>query len=146
MRFWNAVIPLALLPIVAADFHLTLVACAEPELPPDATALLHWEILPANQDSHICHTTRPNTYFPKRGVPIGSKIYSSPCGGNITISDRLDEWFSDDGKNGTCWPVMYDGGIGQMTSCPIEKSHWCMVFDVRFCSSDYWCKGRNGGG
>ncbi|KAF8341606.1 uncharacterized protein EI90DRAFT_3034597 [Cantharellus anzutake] len=149
MRFCNALIPVALLPIVAADFHLAVAICAgnydlEPiSGGPDLT------LIPSNQDppgDGICvKVTEPRSEFYQQRIPVGSVIKAAPCGGNITVSDGLDEWSSDDGQRGWCFPVKYGGGIGRRTVCNVDGSKTCVVFDVAFCQSQ-WCKGPDGSG
>ncbi|KAF8341600.1 uncharacterized protein EI90DRAFT_3034580 [Cantharellus anzutake] len=140
MRFWNAVIPLALLPIVAADFHALLIGCAHPNYPPEARTP-YWTLYPSDKDSDICAaTSTPQA----RHVSLGAKINVAICGGNITVSYQLGVWSSTDGRNGICSPVNYGGGIGQMTSC-VNGQEVCLVFDTHYCTSDF-CNGGDGSG
>ncbi|KAF8341592.1 uncharacterized protein EI90DRAFT_3034542 [Cantharellus anzutake] len=148
MRFWNALIPVALLPIVAADFHVVVVIYGYTNFQPMSGGS-YLSLIPSNQDppgDDICaKVAEPWSEFYQQRISVGSVIEAAPCGGNITVADGLGEWSSDGGQSGPCFPVKYGGGIGRRTACNVEGTAIGIVFDVAFCQSQ-WCKGPDGSG
>ncbi|KAF8341596.1 uncharacterized protein EI90DRAFT_3034564 [Cantharellus anzutake] len=148
MRFRNALIPIVLLPTVAADFHVIMNHCGHLDNYYTEPGLPVWTFLPSIEDN-LCWNAviAQSPSFFQRRITLGSELTAAPCGCNVTVSDRLDMWWSiKDGQNktGSCFPVTHgtSGGNGTSVSC-IEGTvaYWtCYVFDIAYCvSSDDGC-------
>ncbi|KAF8326666.1 uncharacterized protein EI90DRAFT_3291354 [Cantharellus anzutake] len=130
MRFWSALVPFALLPIVAANFHLTLNFCKWGGYGLGAP---FWGITPANTTS--CQTA-VDLYF-EHPIKYGPEPSAAVCGSNITIFSEDREWADLNGESGQCFQI--NDGNGHYASCSTH-GYYCLSLDVLWCLSD-WCKG-----
>ncbi|KAF8316963.1 uncharacterized protein EI90DRAFT_3085810 [Cantharellus anzutake] len=144
MRFWNTLVPIALLPIVMAELHFGLAAYSSKKpfglASSSGHASLHWVILPA-QNAGCLEANDQVGGFPTTIIPLGSPLSAIICGVFVTISYRLDRWFDDNGTSGECHQV-YSGPSGvwyaHFATC---VSPWAAIyFELRRCPS-YVCEG-----
>ncbi|KAF8324730.1 uncharacterized protein EI90DRAFT_2244009 [Cantharellus anzutake] len=132
MRFWSLFSLIAVLPIVAADFHVGSARCTQ-SFPHTAGAEAIWGvIIPSNQDGCIGATT---LYF-GQGIQYGPGMTTKVCGATITISGN-QTWRSSDGKYGPCYWL--NGVVGAVTGCSSAPYETCVWTDYMWCQSDL-CK------
>ncbi|KAF8341587.1 uncharacterized protein EI90DRAFT_1756736 [Cantharellus anzutake] len=139
MRFWNALIAIALLPNIIAAIHILMVTCGNYQPWKTDTGPPVWVFLPDYLED-FCPSLKLDT--DTRNISLGSELTGEPCDsyfGNITVSDELDRWSSPNGKNGKCSPVTYDASDSPGVSrwCQIDLKHWtaCLVSDIAYCDA-----------
>ncbi|KAF8341593.1 uncharacterized protein EI90DRAFT_3034549 [Cantharellus anzutake] len=149
MRFWNALITIALLPIVAANWHVLIVTCGTIyDSGQSYSGLPYMLFLSSKADrcDSIIEAGNSTSWDPRR-IPFGSELTAAPCGSNVTVSYRLDSWSSPDGRNGKCFPVTYGGQPQESIWCGgVTRVNYdstataCLASDIVYCeSSDDHC-------
>ncbi|KAF8326615.1 uncharacterized protein EI90DRAFT_3069927, partial [Cantharellus anzutake] len=140
MRFWNALVPLALLPIVTANFHLVLIwleAYDSSRLP--SNLMPSWVLVPSNRN-HCDSATAPNSEFFRNRTGFSLEPTAPLCGSSgITVSKYGAGWNDSQGKTGECFPI--NDGKGYFIVCGQKDTGTWVVLDMYWCKSD-WCKGR----
>ncbi|KAF8313724.1 uncharacterized protein EI90DRAFT_3085299 [Cantharellus anzutake] len=139
MRFWNALVPIALVPVVVADFHYTTAGCFDHMGVPTIPSFL--ALLPSNQDSCDDATNPKSLFYQLQNgqVTYNNQLTTLLCGANITV-EYLDPpiWSSSDGGHGRCYGL--SGGV-KSENCTNHANlkGYCSLRDAGFCDS-YLCK------
>ncbi|KAF8335675.1 uncharacterized protein EI90DRAFT_3046728 [Cantharellus anzutake] len=131
MRFWNAFVPIALVPIVAADFHHGTVSCKFPQI---LKPLEYGVILPSYNDT--CEAaTSPNldvqqlyNFHESEHHPVLVSI----CNVSVMWSRSTHNWTSRDGTSGG---VCYDLSGGSQTQNCNGGVAACQYIDEGYCTS-----------
>ncbi|KAF8333456.1 uncharacterized protein EI90DRAFT_3015352 [Cantharellus anzutake] len=100
MRFWNALVPISLLPIVAAHFHLGVVT-HEP-VPPEIQGRLGIAFVPSNND-----TCNGLVFDDNNLIPFGAPLSITLCDVHVEVYPNLTGWRTSD-ASGLCTRIAQD--------------------------------------
>ncbi|KAF8335732.1 uncharacterized protein EI90DRAFT_3171916 [Cantharellus anzutake] len=104
MRFWNAFVAIALVPVVAADFYFGQVVCYAWNL---SVVETYATMLPANNNKCLTAVKPDSEYYQQQRHHVyGSTMTAQICGASITVtlhnSHTPPSWTSSDGGSGRC--------------------------------------------
>ncbi|KAF8337363.1 uncharacterized protein EI90DRAFT_3042700 [Cantharellus anzutake] len=143
MRFWNALVAITLLPIVAASFHLGIVTGDDYDLAPGSGTTQLWTVLlPSGQDGcrqafalRPPQVRRDTAGLEGVAVQLGSIVNVTLCGLLVTVHPTLDRWstWNDTGK---CYPTYPGTSTVHFARCKSTNS--IIYYDMYWCDS-YLC-------
>ncbi|KAF8337350.1 uncharacterized protein EI90DRAFT_3013593 [Cantharellus anzutake] len=135
MRFWNALVAIALLPIVAADFHFGFVTAArfaDPIFGGSGVYYIWWVLLPWNHDG--CLQSLGKSDGGEAYVQLGY-INGTICGEHVIVLPTLDGWRTSN-SSGACYPTYPGTNKMHYASCTFANSY--VYIDLYWCDS-YLC-------
>ncbi|KAF8337352.1 uncharacterized protein EI90DRAFT_3286995 [Cantharellus anzutake] len=161
MRFWNALVAIALLPIVAADFHLGVVTANGL-----GKARLWTVLLPGSKSCRDENFSCLTNGFPNTGrwlpsgiclappwvrqdtaghdgvaVQLGSIVNATLCGLPVTVYSTLGGWPTSNGS-GKCCPTYPSTPHVHYATCKASNS--VIYLDLYWCDSCWGKKGFSG--
>ncbi|KAF8335784.1 uncharacterized protein EI90DRAFT_3014413 [Cantharellus anzutake] len=132
MRFWNAFVPIALVPVVAAHFHYGSIVCFSYLLA--RYTALYGVIVPSNNDT--CEAAM-SLLVSKPKLSLHDPLAEGTlplCGVNVTWTPHTKTWNSSDGGGGVCSAL---SGGPKAHPCTFTDPYFdhCTYGDMGYCSS-----------